>query len=153
MYNIVPAEKINISQIVVGLNSGNTDFYRKSKHKSNTFEIENSLTAWHTITDSDGVVRAHICVSNPDYLSRVCRYTIVTTQKLNREMLLAVKQYIFNRFNIEKIVCDLIYDRSELIKDFISIGGTIEVRKRQHAYINGSYVHVVEMALFRSSNE
>ncbi len=153
MYTIAPSEKINISQIVMGLNSGSNDFYRKSKHKSNTFEIENSLSAWHTVSDSDGIARAHFCVYGPDYLTRTCRYTIVSSTKINKEMLVAIKQYLFTRFNIDKIICDVNYDRSDLIKDLISIGGSIEVRKRQHSYVNGVYLHVVEIAMFRGNNE
>lgn len=144
-------EKIHISNIVSLMNRGNHDYVIYDKHKKTMDEIESEMSSWMVITGDDKTIVAFVKVHDVNWLSRTVWYSIVFSIDHNRKKVLRqILLDLFSIYNCNKLVTDIIYDRGDTVKDHIFLGGNIEVRKRQHLYINGKYVHVVEMAVFKN---
>jgi hypothetical protein len=145
------AEKIHISNIVVAINRKEHDYVLYDKHKRTMDEIEGELGSWRVILSEDGNPVAFIKVHSINWISRVLKYSIIFSTDADRRMIIRrVLSDLFDTYNCNKLTADIIYDRSEAIKDHIFLGGNIEVRKRQHYYLDGKYVHVVEMSIFQN---
>jgi hypothetical protein len=144
-------EKVHISNIVATLNRSAHDYVLYEKHKRTIDEIEAELSSWLIVTEDSSSPVAFIKIGNIDWISRTLQYTLVYNSNIaHRELLICATEYLFSTYNCAKMFTEIRYDRSEIIKDHIYIGGNIEVRKRQHLYVDGKYIHVVEVAVFQN---
>lgn len=148
---IIKAEKIHVSNIVSTINRKDHDYAIYGKHKRTLDEIEAEIHLWRVVTASDGQPLAFVRVHLVNWLSRTVKYSIVFSSDSDKvKILYRVLLDLFETYNCSKLTTDIIYDRSDTIKDHIFLGSNIEVRNRQHLYLNGKYAHVVEMAIFQN---
>jgi RimJ/RimL family protein N-acetyltransferase len=152
MYKVNDAEKINVSAIVSILNRKSHDCAIYEKHRATVETIEAQLEMWRCVIDPSSPTSpvAFMRIYDIDTANSKITYNIFHQDK--RVMLDAIEsciRHLFDTYSCNKIVTDIVYDRSEYIKLYISMGGGIEVRKRQHLFLDGKFCHVVEMAIFR----
>jgi hypothetical protein len=151
MLAVSKPDRVNVSSIVSCVNRIAQDCAVYRKHKVSIEEIDSELQMWRVLSEKDGAPSAFLRIDSISWVNRVIRYSIYKNSDYDpRELIRRSAQYLFSTFNCNKITTDIIYDRSELIKHYISIGGKIEVRKRQHLFLDGRYLHVVEVALMNS---
>jgi len=151
MYRLIRADKIHISLIVAAINDNCSDCALYHKHKYTIDGIEDDLGRWYCVSDNSKMPIAFIRIDDINLTNGVLRYTIIAScNDIFKNVLIDVVRSLFKMFSCNKLVTDIMYDRSEAIKQYISLGSSIEVRKRQHLYTDGRYIHVVEVATWRS---
>lgn len=150
MLKVVKAERVHVSIMVSSLNRKAHDYALYAKYKFTIDEIDSELDSWVTILN-ESTPHAFMKVHEVNWNNRTVKYTIILCEGVESKLI--VKEcirHLLYKYNCNKLITDIIYDRNDTIKDHISIGGKIEVRKRHHLYMHGKYHNVVEMAIFRN---
>lgn len=148
MYRVIAAEKVHASIIVSTLNRKAHDFAVYKKHKRTLSEIDSEINTWRCILDNSNQPAAFAKIISNNQINRVIEYSIIfTNNDDHRQCIADFVRYLFNKYNVQKVTTDVVYDRSDIIKAFISMGAAIDVRKRHHITVAGSPHHVVEISI------
>jgi len=112
------------------------------------------------LNDGEKPPRVGICeLYNIDHHNRTCFINVYIEDKKNImavhgfKILQSLLEYIFYRIGLYKVSVELLLEQGSEITLFKQHDFEIEVRKRKHAFVGGSYKTVVELALSKPKFE
>ena len=143
---LVHIEKIHISNLVRLINSVPQSTVGIPNYKVTTNDSIFNIKNWYTING----VSDFIHISEFIWQDRQIKIWLVNENLNNTKSILnAFCKYIFNIYSIDKIIIEIKYENLELQKILTALGFCIDIRKRQHAFVNGKLVHTMELSLLR----